>query len=318
MFHSLRSSFTHAIGTTLLVAFGVAVMGSVILGALWIISAPGVSRYGPIFSQPNLSPPTKASLPHIAFPGVAFRPRTKGSDATGWTISYVLVNKDRTLVVSTQPRRVSQITRGRLQPSLTLSDNRGHLYQRQSDDYDLLTPPPCGDAVPSTRVNQVSAFAPLQLGATQVQIHHTVPQGGTVVVPINPTPLAALPRLHQRHMTHRSGRVRVTLMTVISGAIFSEADFYAHGFAAYRSNATLSTPPPQEPSRITIRTSSGQNLTPCVVVMPADEGAAITEVGFNTLPRGTIVTITVIDYVLRDLARNPRTYGRWAFTFSMP
>lgn len=317
MFRLLRSGVTRTLGTTLLVVCGAVVIGSVVLGALWIISAPGGSRYGFVLPQPIGPLPAKASLPHIAFPGVAFRPGIKGSDATGWAISYVLVSKDTTLVVSTHPRPTSQITGGRSQPTLTLTDNHGRLYQGHSSDNDLVMPP-CGDATPATRVYQIFAFAPLLQGTTRVWIHHAVPRGGTMAVPINLAPLAALPRPSQAPVTRRSGRVRVTLTMVIRGAVFSEADLYAHGFAPYRGNGAPQAPPRQEPGRVTIRTVSGQDLAMCVVVMPADEGAATAEVGFRTPPRGTTVTITVDDYILRDLALNPHTHGHWAFTFSMP
>lgn len=159
-------------------------------------------------------------------------------------------------------------------------------------------------------------------------VRHAVAGGGTARVPINPARIAALAAPIHPNITRMAGRVRVTLMTVTRGALLSDAEAQARGFADPRggvtqthssNSASMMERPPQSPMTVTVRTSMGVDLTPAIGTDPVVKGVVTTPIGFVTPPRGMLVTLTITNFQLLDLPPGRRTTrGQWSFTFHMP
>jgi len=255
-------------------------------------------------------------LPPVwAFPGVAFRPLSTRVDTTGWRVAYVLAGKDQTLVLST----AGVSAQGTQTGLVTLADTHGHAYAEQ----------PAPSIIPPTDMAghyyAVNVFAPLQRGTTAVLVHHNVHGGGTAYVPINLRRIASVSLPIHPHVTRRSGGISVTLVTLTRGALLSQVDLSARGFADpggevtnVGNNGTIQRPA-QAPVAVIMHTSSGLDLAPEVASGPVDNGAVTTSIGFRTPPRGTLITLSIDNYELSDLPPNRRTTrGHWVFTFKMP
>ena len=125
-----------------------------------------------------------------------------------------------------------------------------------------------------------------------------------------------------------SGRIRVRFLRVVRGAFLSQIDLEARGFrdpggeitTTTQGNTTMQTVrPPQMPGRLTLRTAAGLDLLPEVSPGPVSHGVVRTSIGFKAPPGGTVMTLTIDNYILQDRpAPSGTTWGHWSVTFRMP
>lgn len=252
-----------------------------------------------------------------AIPGVAFRAPPTRSGNGGWRAAYVIANKNNTYVLSAL-KGGFPLSDGQHNGIVTLADANGHTYDEQPDA-DVA---PLPDA--SGQYYQVTIFPPLHAGTAAVLVRHNVRGGATVRIPVSTTALPATGPV-RLNMTRAVGRVRVTVAVVTRGALLSQVDLDAQGFADPGGEQTRSGPnsisirPSQMPSSLTMHTASGADLAPQVGQGPVDKGVVTMTVGFRTPPRGVLVTLRIDNFELLDLPPGRRTtHGRWVFTFRMP
>lgn len=304
---------TRVLGVALLVllgALGVFALAALVLGGLIL----PMGHFGMSSGSSTMATMT------WAFRGAAFRPTTARADATGWRVASVLVSTSQTVVVAVAP--IHQGATMPARPVVFLSDSSGHVYAQQpSANLPALLSPSAG------QFYDVTAFGPLRVGTTALLVRHAIQGGGTTRVAVNLARLAGLPPPIHPNITRVAGRVRVTLVTVTRGALLSEVDLQARGFAdpggevtkTYGHNTAMETQmPPQMPVTVTLRTAAGLDLSPQTGTDPLNKGTVTTPIGFTTPPRGTLLTLTVDDYTLDLPPRRGLTRGRWSFTFRMP
>ena len=292
-----------------------------LLGALGLLSIAGIVLLG-LLAPAHVMSSVGRSPMTWAFPGMAFHPAVSRADGSGWRLAYVLAGRQATIVVAMEAPRRSGVVSS--QPTVFLSDSSGHLYQQQQ----LPSALAFLGATPGGQLGDVTVFAPLRAGTTVVLVRHAVPGGGTTRVAVNMAGLAALAAPIHPTITRVSGRVRVTLATVTRGALLSDIDVRARGFAdpggevsqTHSGNTfTMMERPPQTPMTVTVRTAAGLDLAPSVGTDPIAKGVVTTPIGFNTPPSGTLVMLTITNFELLDLPPARRvTPGQWSFPFRMP
>jgi hypothetical protein len=310
--------FLRPLGVVFLVVLSIFVVVSVALAVMLILAVP--MRRTSLMTGGAMT-----SAPSWAFPGLAFRPMTTRADATGWRVAYVLVGKSDTLVVSVGTSRSQSVTMANGQTTVTLSDAAGHVNPPQTS---AALPIWSDSSASLAGIPAITAFSALQGRTTAVFVHHAVSGGGMTRIPVALAGLASLPPPLHPNVTRASGWVRVTLTTVTRGAVLSEVDLQAHGFAdpggelttISRGNATTTVERvPQAPANVTMRTAAGVDLAPQVAPGPVSKGKVMTAIGFITPLRGTVVRLTIDNYELSDQPLSRRTtFGRWSFTFRMP
>lgn len=109
-----------------------------LLAALGLLSIVEIALLG-LFAPAHMMAGGGRSPMTWAFPGAAFQPAVSRADGSGWRLTYILVDKQTTIVVALVSPR--QVIMSLSRPTVYLTDSSGHSYQQQQLPSSPVFPP---------------------------------------------------------------------------------------------------------------------------------------------------------------------------------